>query len=88
MRLAISPSGVSAPAGPYSPGVVVGDLLFISGQGPFDETGTVVAGGFDAEARAAFENLARIAATAGGEYRNVVRIGGYLKDYGGFAHIY
>jgi reactive intermediate/imine deaminase len=85
VRLAVRPAGVPAPAGPYSPGVVVGELLFISGQGPFDETGTVVAGGFDEEVRAAFENLARIAAAAGGDLRNAVRIGGYIKDYDGFA---
>ena len=84
VRLAVSPSGVPSPAGPYSPGVVAGELLFISGQGPFDETGAVVAGGFDEEVRAAFENLALIAKAAGGDLQNAVRIGAFLKDYDGF----
>jgi reactive intermediate/imine deaminase len=84
-RSAIQADGAPPPAGPYSHAVRAGDLLFISGQGPFDASGKLVVGTFEDQARATFDNLARIAAAAGGDLRNIVRLGGFLEDYGNFA---
>jgi 2-iminobutanoate/2-iminopropanoate deaminase len=84
-RLAIHADGVPPPAGPYSHAVRVGDLLFISGQGPFDAFGKLVVGTFEDHVRVTFDNLARIAAAAGGDLRNIVRLGAFLADYGNFA---
>ena len=39
----ITPPGVLVAAGPYSPGLLTGDWIFLSGQGGFDpETGELV----------------------------------------------
>ena len=39
----ITPPGVPVAAGPYSPGLLAGDWIFLSGQGGFDpETGELV----------------------------------------------
>ena len=57
-----------APAaiGPYSQGVVAGDLVFCSGQiGLAPATGVLVAGGIEAETRRVLENLGAVLAAAG-----------------------
>jgi len=39
----ISAAGAPAPAAPYSPGLIVGEWIFLSGQGGFDPgTGRLV----------------------------------------------
>ena len=43
MKALVSSDKLPAPAGPYSPGLTVGEWIFLSGQGGFDpNTGTVV----------------------------------------------
>jgi enamine deaminase RidA (YjgF/YER057c/UK114 family) len=36
MKAPVSSDKIPAPAGPYSPGVTVGEWIFLSGQGGFD----------------------------------------------------
>ena len=69
-----------APAGPYSPGIVHGGLLFLAGQGPFDAEGTLVGGTFAEQVRRTFANLEAVAQAAGTSMANAVRIGVYLND--------
>ena len=60
--------------GPYSQAVRAGDFLFIAGQPGLDSsTGSVPAGGFDAEARQAFVNLRTVVEAAGASLERVVR---------------
>ena len=75
------------PSGAYSQGIVAGDYIFLSGQGPFDETGEKVPGDFGAEVRQVFANLAAVAAAAGGSLANAVRVGVYLDDMDDFAEM-
>lgn len=84
-RAAITAPGASQPAGPYSHAVRTGDLLFISGQGPFDDHGRPRGDTFAEKVLAAFDNLALIAAAAGGDIQDIVRLGAYLEDYANFA---
>lgn len=84
-RETVEVAGASSPAGPYSHAVRSGDLLFISGQAPFDEHGRPIEGTFAEQVRAVFDSLARIAAAAGGCLDDCVRIGAYLADYDNFA---
>ncbi|UWP78977.1 RidA family protein [Dactylosporangium fulvum] len=67
-------------AGPYSPAVRVGDLLFVSGQGPFRPDGTMVGPAFRSQADAVFDNIAALAAAAGTTLAHTVRIGCYLSS--------
>ncbi|KAF1711405.1 reactive intermediate/imine deaminase [Pseudoxanthomonas kalamensis DSM 18571] len=79
-----------APAaiGPYSQAVRVGDTVYFSGQIPLDPaTGEVVAGGIDAQARRAFDNLKAVAEAAGGSLDRIVRLGLFLTDLGEFAAV-
>lgn len=84
-REAVIAVAASKPAGPYAHAIRSGDLLFISGQGPFDDRGELRGETFAAQVRTAFDNLALIAKAAGGDIRDMVRLGAYLEDFGHFA---
>ena len=67
--------------GPYSHAVRAGDLYFVSGQPGIDpESGDVPAGGFEAEARMAFENLRRVLEAGGLGLDRVVKTTMYLTS--------
>ena len=73
-------SDAPAASGSYSQGIVAGDHLFLSGQGPFDPDGKLVDESFDAEVRQVLANLAAVAAEAGKTLADAVRVGVYLHD--------
>jgi reactive intermediate/imine deaminase len=76
-----------APAaiGPYSQAIGAGGMVFLSGQVGLDpETGQLVTGGFEAEARRVFANLAAVAEAAGSSLAAAVRVTVYLTDFGQF----
>lgn len=77
------PASVPPPGGPYSAGIRVGNLLFLAGQGPFDVNGERVGESFAEQARVTFDNLERVANSAGTSLKNAVRIGAFLStlDY-------
>lgn len=56
------------------------DLIFISGQGPFDESGVVSGADGSAQIRLAFDNLARVLQAAGSTMPNVVSLTVYLAN--------
>jgi len=85
MARAIQADAAPAQAGPYSHAVGTGNLIFLSGQGPFEPDGSGIPDGFEAQARRTFENLAIVAKAAGGSLANVVRVGVYLQDMENFA---
>lgn len=77
----------TAPAaiGPYSQAVQAGPWLFVSGQIPLvPETGQMVEGGFDAQARQVLRNVAGILAAAGYAMSDVVAVDVFLTDLGHF----
>ena len=77
----------SAPAaiGPYSQAVAAGGAVYLSGQVGLDPaSGQLVAGGFEAEARRAFENLRAVAEAAGSSLAAAVRVTVYLTDFNQF----
>ena len=79
-----------APAaiGPYSQAVRSGDMVFLSGQIALDpDTGLLVEGDVEAQARQAFDNLRAVCEAAGASLDNVVRLGLYLTDLDQFARV-
>ena len=76
-----------APAaiGPYSQGVVSGNLLFTSGQLPIDPaTGKIPEGSIEDKAHMVFKNLEAIAKEAGTTLDNAVKTTVYLADIANF----
>ena len=77
-----------APIGPYSQAVMVGNLLFVSGQIPTDPaTGAVVVGGIQQEARQVMLNIGAVLKAAGLDYRHVVKTSIFLKDMNNFGAV-
>jgi 2-iminobutanoate/2-iminopropanoate deaminase len=79
-----SPS--AAPAiGPYSPGLRVGNLLFLSGQIPLDPaTGALVQGDIGMQARRVLDNIAELLRAAGADLSKVVKSTVFLTDLADF----
>jgi 2-iminobutanoate/2-iminopropanoate deaminase len=72
--------------GPYSQGIQLGNLLFVSGQIPIDpKTGNLVQGGIEAQTRQVMENLTAIVAAAGLSLSDALKATCFLKDMGDFA---
>jgi len=72
--------------GPYSQAVTAGGAVYLSGQVGLDpKSGELVAGGLEAEARRAFDNLAAVADAAGASLAAAVRTTVFLTDLGQFA---
>ena len=74
----IETSVAPAASGAYSQGIVAGDFLFLSGQGPFAPDGSLVDDSFEAEVRQVLANLAAVAAQRGKSLADAVRVGVYL----------
>lgn len=71
--------------GPYSQAVRSGSLVFLSGQVPLDPaTMRLVEGGIVEQTEQVFDNLAAVAAAAGLNLDNAVRMTIYLTDLGNF----
>ena len=66
-------------AGPYSPGIKVGNLLFISGQGPAESALDI-----ESQTISTLEKIKKIVETVGGNMSNIVRTTVYLKDISEF----
>ena len=87
-RLPINTDRAPAAIGPYSQAVRRGDTVYLSGQIPLDpNSGLLVEGDIDAQARRAFDNLRAVCEAAGGSLDDVVRLGLYLTDLGQFAAV-
>ena len=65
---------------PFSPAVVVGDLIFISGQASVDEKGAIVSDTFEGEFRRSVENLRKVLQTAGCDLNDVIQTRNYVRD--------
>jgi len=79
----------SAPpvAGPYSPAVRAGDFVVLAGQVGLDGSGTLVAGGIDAETRQVLANIASVFDDVGANWGDVARATIFLTDLGNFATV-
>jgi 2-iminobutanoate/2-iminopropanoate deaminase len=67
--------------GPYSPGVVLGDLIFVSGQGAVDpKTGKLAGDDVESQTEQVFKNIEAILKAAGSGLDKIVRCGVFLTD--------
>jgi 2-iminobutanoate/2-iminopropanoate deaminase len=80
MLTLISPPGSPAPVGPYSPAVIAGNLVFVSGQSGRDPVTEAVAPDIEAQTERALMNVATILEGAGSSLANVIRCGVFLCD--------
>jgi len=81
----IKPAGAPAMGLPFSPGIMVGDTLYLSGVIGADANGQPVAGGIEPEMRQAFANAQGVLKAAGLDFADVVSVTVYLGDINDFA---
>jgi 2-iminobutanoate/2-iminopropanoate deaminase len=88
----ITPAGVPAPRGPYSPAVRAGDFIYVSGQGPIDpETNSFSFGDIRHETRLVLTNIKRILEGCGASIPDVVKCSVFLldgRDFGAMNEVY
>jgi 2-iminobutanoate/2-iminopropanoate deaminase len=65
---------------PFSPGILVGNTLYIAGQEGTDDSGKLKAGGIAAETQAALENIEKVCKAAGFETKDIVSVTVFLAD--------
>jgi 2-iminobutanoate/2-iminopropanoate deaminase len=84
----ITSSGSPAPIGPYSPGVLIGNTLYTSGQVAKDAiSGEMIQHDIKAETHKVMENLLAILQAAGMSFGNVVKTTIYCTDLDNFTAI-
>jgi 2-iminobutanoate/2-iminopropanoate deaminase len=64
--------------------VIVGDLVVLAGHMPKESDGSIVAGGFAAQAHKTFDNLGRSLTAAGCGFEDVIKVTTYLADLANF----
>jgi 2-iminobutanoate/2-iminopropanoate deaminase len=84
----IRTSGAPEPVGPYSQAIVWGGLVFLSGQIPIDpESGEIVGGEIEDQARQVFANLQAVLEEAGSSMAQVLKTTVYLTDLALFPRV-
>lgn len=85
-KTAIVSKTLAPPVGPFSQGIRVNGLLYLSGQvGQDPATGKLVSGGIRAETEQVFRNLGAVLEAAGKTFTDVVRAGVFLSNIGDFS---
>ena len=81
----VTASNLPAPVGPYSPGIVVGNLVFVSGQAGREPGTGRLAADVEGQTEQCLKNVAAILEGAGTSLAHVVRCGVFLTDMSEFA---
>ena len=69
-----------APKNPFSPAVRVGNWIFLAGQIGTDTSGKLVAGGIQAEARQALNNISDVLKKSGSSIDRIVKCTVFMAD--------
>jgi 2-iminobutanoate/2-iminopropanoate deaminase len=84
-RRVIAPAGFPKTGLPYSPGILAGDTLYLSGQlGRDPATAKLVPGGIEAETRQALANLRTVLQAAGMDFADVASVTVFIRSFDDF----
>ena len=87
-RETVHAEGAPPAAGPYSHAVISNGLIFLSGQTPIDPAaGQLVESSIGDQTRRCLDNLAVVAAAAGEQLADAVRVGIYVTDISAFKEV-
>ena len=88
----ITPPGIPAPRGPYSPAVRAGGFIYVAGQGPIDPaTNDFSYGDIQHETRIVLNNIRLILQGCGATMQDVVKCSVFLsdgRDFGAMNEVY
>ncbi len=80
-----------APLGPYSDAIRSGNMLYVSGQGPFGKSGELVGSDITEQTEQSMKNLESLLGSIDLGVKNVVRATVYLAnwdDFSGYNEVY
>lgn len=83
----IKTTNAPAAIGPYSQGIVIGDLFYTSGQIPVDPSTGDIPQDVKEQAHQVFKNLSCLIEAAGGSMSDVVKTTVFIKNMDDFASI-
>ncbi|MBO1515121.1 RidA family protein [Metabacillus bambusae] len=81
----VSTNQAPAAIGPYSQGIIAGNLFYSSGQIPLTAEGELVTGDIAEQTHQVFKNLKAVLEEAGASLESVVKATVFLKDMNSFA---
>lgn len=85
-KIPVHPAGAPIPGGPYTPAIIAGDFVFVSGQVPKRPgTSELVQGDIAVQTRVVLENVRSILEAAGCTMADVVKVTCHLTDLKDFA---
>ncbi len=88
MKKVITSKNAPAPIGPYSHGVLVGNMLFVSGQvGKHPVSGELMTGDIKTETKQVMENVKGILTDAGMDLTHIAKTTIFLTDMNDFAAV-
>ena len=88
MKQSVNISNAPAPIGPYSPAVIAGNQLFVSGQIPLNPLdGTFRNGNIEEATIQVMENLKHLVEAAGFHMNDLVKCSIFLKDLANFTRV-
>jgi 2-iminobutanoate/2-iminopropanoate deaminase len=80
----VTSGNLPAPVGPYSPGMIVGKMVFVSGQAGRDPLTGALGPDVTTQTEQVLKNIATILEAAGSSLQHVVRCGVFLVDMNEF----
>lgn len=87
-KKAIETSDAPSAIGPYSQAIMIGDLVFTSGQLPINPaTGKITEGSITGQTHQALKNLRAVVSGAGGTLDDVVKTTVYLQNISDFQEV-
>ena len=85
-RRVIRPEKIPNTGLPYSPGILAGNTLYLSGNlGRDPVTAKLVGGGIEAETRQALANMREVLKAAGMDFKDVTTVTAYITSFEDFA---
>ncbi len=80
----VQPANAQPAIGPYSPAVLCGNMVFVSGQIPKNASGQIVSNSIEAATQQVLENLRVVLVAAGCTPGHVVKTTVYMTDLAEF----
>lgn len=91
-KRAVFPGGEDAAGPPFSPAIVVGDAVYVAGQGPIDPRTHRIAGNtIEGQTRLTLDNVKRVLAAAGCAMDDCVKVTAHLariEDFDRYNEVY
>ncbi|MGM0899374.1 MAG: RidA family protein [Bacillota bacterium] len=83
----VATENAAAAIGPYSQGVIAGDMFYSSGQIPLKADGELAQGGIAEQTHQVFANLQAVLEEAGSSLQHVIKTTVFIKDMNDFVEL-